>query len=289
MRGTRIVRWAAAGVMIGVLGRSMMGGSVLAQELPALIDGSPDGVTLTVSAAGEFEPVADADVLTLTGLTIGPCTAFDGTHKSGPILLQAETNEVRVHHTGGNAGIDFVLAQGETVLIPAGRWFTVANGNSDPAMTASVLMLALTIYDDATAFPALDIETMEKYGPWPETGHCTGAHDNLTTRYSVRGRAAEGASKLYLGIGVWDAGATTKGYQLSGDTASFNLLVLSGELPTAGQTSGLAVTYGLGDVASDSPSEPVGHEPFQNPGTAPLIGIVFGTTADGAAVFVAAK
>ena len=289
MRGTRIVRRAAAGVMVGVLGLSMMGGSVLAQAPLALIDGTADGVALTVTASGEFEPVADTDALTLTGLTIGPCTVIQGTHAEGPILVQAETNKVLVHHSGGNAGTDFELAQGESVLIPAGRWFTVANTNSDPSMRASVLMLALTTADAAADHPAPDFATVKDYSPWPDGSFSTRRRTMSTTRYAVRGRAAEGASELYLGIGVWDAGATTKGYELSGDTASFNLLVLSGGLPTAGQNSGRAVTYGPGDVASDSPSEPVDHYPFQNPGTAPLIGIVFGTTADGAAVFVAAK
>jgi hypothetical protein len=276
---------------LGVAALTMTAGMAGAQgQAPMRVfDGEAAGIHLAATGSAAFDALPDHDTLLLRGITIGACTVADGFANAGPILIEAESGPILVHHTGGNAGKTYELAQGESVLIPERMWFTIANIGGGYGPDVDVLMLQLReTFPSATQLDD-ELETWPVYGTRENGATCTATRDDLTTRFAAQGEAGDGATQLYLGFGSFDAGATTAGYELAGDSASFNVMVLSGGLPTTDAGSGRADTAGPGDVISDSPSAAGDHAAIENPGALPVTGIVFGTAAAGEPVYVAVK
>ena len=142
------------------------------------------------------------------------------------------------------------------MLIPANTDFIVMNGMVDPAFQAEVLLLAVTRFrDGSTTEPIQPVVRLAKtMTDWPEGSFCKEIGDNalLHATFKVWGWAGTDATQLYLGTGVWDDGATTDGYAISSAPASFNLLILSGGMPTPGASTGRATYSGPRQVVSDT-------------------------------------
>lgn len=266
-------------------------GAALAQSPFSPIEGEIDGVHLTVSALADLDaPTADR-VLFLEGLAIGACSAGAGSHAEGPILIFAESNQVTVRFDDGTGVSDWLLKQGDSVLIPADSDFTVINGMGDPAFQAEVLLLAVTRFEEGSTTTPVQpaIRLAKQLTDWPEGSFCDGVSDRavLQATFKVHGWAGMDATQLYLGTGMLDADATTDGFAIAGAPASFNLLLLSGGMPTPGASTGRATWSGPRQVVSDTFDDqmPEAHVPFANPGSQPLLGIIFGTTSDSQPIF----
>ncbi len=272
---------------------TVLGGrnAALAQSTFTPIESGPDDIDLMVSALADMDAPVSNRLLFLEGMAIGSCSAGEGSHAEGPMLVFAESYEVTVRFDNGTGQSDLLLKQGDSVLIPANTDFIVMNGMVDPAFQAEVLLLAVTRFrDGSTTEPIQPVVRLAKtMTDWPEGSFCKEIGDNalLHATFKVWGWAGTDATQLYLGTGVWDDGATTDGYAISSAPASFNLLILSGGMPTPGASTGRATYSGPRQVVSDTyGGVPSMHVPFTNPGASPVIGIIFGTTSDNQPVFV---
>jgi hypothetical protein len=274
----------------------VMGGSPLhglANDTVVIADPMPEGATLTVSAAGEIDPSSDFRLLMLEGLFISNCTAGEISHEYGPILVFAESYEVTVRFTAGGQKVDRLLPQGESVVVPADTPFTLINSMVDSAYPAEVILLIGTKANPASATkaPFEPVVTLAaSLDRWPEKSSCQSISTSakLQPTFKVSGAAGTAASRLYLGIGIWEPGATTKGYEITDEASSLNLMILTGGMDNAGLGTGRAFHAGPRQVLTDAYDELLSHEPFANSGAAPVVGLIFGTALIDSSVLVEA-
>lgn len=284
----RTMRRLAMACLLAALTLASLGGTGFAKSDVTVAAKAPTGVSLTLAATGDNDPSLDITSLALEGWVVGSCTAGEMSHAHGPVLLWVESYQVTVRVAGGE---DQLLTQGESTVIPAGTSFTVINGMSDPAYPAEIVLLAGTKANPAS-------KTAEPYQPvvklatsldrWPAKSFCRkiSANAQLQASFKVNGVAGKHGAKLYLGLGVWAPGATTAGYAITDEGASFNLLLLAGGMDNAGYGTGRAFHAGPRQVLKDAYDGQLDHAPFANKGSVPIVGFIFGTAPADGAVFV---
>ena len=245
------------------------------------------GIDLQTWATGDLrEPIEEGQRLRLSRLHFGPCTGVVMHNTSGePFLLYAESTGVRYVFQGGESYPNTPLHQGESVIAGQFDYLTIINPNVDPAYSVDLLVLSITEGDSF-----VDVPMMENF-TFPKDSGCDGINENgeVTPTILGEGVAAGGGETLYLGSAVFQPGATTEGWDLINEGSAFNLLILSGGMSVAGPNSGRAAWIGPAQVNSTEFNEgPIPSFPFENNGTTPILGLVFGTVTGPGAVWLPA-
>jgi hypothetical protein len=286
MRG---MAWAVR--VLGLIGLAALlalgprGGAAAAEV--TIFDQAPAGVTANVWAAADVAPLAEGMALRLERVALGACSAvaFDGV--AGPVLVIAESSAVNVT-AANSATAATLLTQGQSTTLPANQDFTLSNGNVDPAFPATALLLI------ATDHAYVQLGRGEADAGWPAGSACTTATGAITTTLVATGVAAPKADRLWVGSVLWQPGATTVGWAITDQAATFNAVVLAGGLGNAGAGTGRGFHAGpLGSGAdpvraiSDLATDGLGgaSAPFANDGAGPVYAIVFGTASAGNPIY----
>lgn len=263
------------------------GPGVSANGAVAIFDQNPEGVSAEVWASGAIDPLGEGMVLGLERMALDACSAVALDGAAGPALIVAESSAVEVTTVMRGAVVHTTLAQGQSTVMPAGQGFRLSNGASDPAFTATALILYATDNADQP-MGRVQPQSGEAYVEWADGSACDTIQGATTVSMFVWGGAAAGATQLWVGSAAWAPGATTEGWAITDRTATFDAVLLSGGMDNAGAGTGRAFHAGpyrpeLGpwQAMSDfAVAEPVGmHAPFANTGLAPVTALVFGTAS----------
>jgi hypothetical protein len=259
-----------------------------------IFDQAPDGIAADVWASAEVEPLAGANRLGLERIALDACAAvaLDG-NSAGPILIVAESFTVNVTTVYHGAVVATTLAQGESTLMPAKQGFRLSNGMGDPAFRATALML-YPAGDGDEPMARTGLKSGDSFVEWEEGSFCEDIRGTTATTLFVLGSGGKGANRYYVGSVSWAAGATTEGYAVADQAATFNVVILSGGMGNGGVGTGRAFHAGpyrtdLGphQAMSDAMvTQPGGmSSPFANTGAAPVFALIFGTATAGTPVY----
>ena len=270
---------------------TVLGGrnAALAQSTFTPIESGPDDIHLMVSALADMDAPVSNRLLFLEGMAIGSCSAGEGSHAKGPMLVFAESYEVTVRFDNGTGQSDLLLKQGDSVLIPANTDFIVMNGMVDPAFQAEVLLLAVTV-SGMDRPPTIEpvVRLAKTMTDWPEGSFCKEIGDNALLHATFKvwdGRGPMRRSSISnRGLGRWSDHGWLRDLQRASVIQPPDSVRRHANPPRLDRPA----TYsGPRQVVSDTyGGVPSMHVPFTNPGASPVIGIIFGTTSDNQPVFV---